>query len=152
MIGDRQAERQARKQKMILKIWDDKEEQEGWIWFDHVKAVKRLSGQRYCVATARIESADSDMIGTKAQIYLIKDHESIDREAPCSFDDNASPFGSWMFSGMREVEGFENDDQYTEIKFLDVVYESSEEQRLIFRKDHPSCYLLSDTGKTIERI
>ena len=136
---------------MVLKVFDEKEEQEGWIWFDHVKAIKRVSGQRYCVAREVIEKPDSDVVSISAGIYPIKDHKGINRDVYCPLNKDKSAFGCWMFSYMSEVDEF-NFEQYTEIRFLDVIYESGEEQRLILRKGHPSCYLLSDSGKTIERI
>ena len=129
---------------MVLKIWDDRENSEGWIWFDHVRAVKLEDNQRHCVARSLKDDEFT------ARIYGMTDDSKIDRDHMFPSDDG-DLFGTWMFSGARTVREF-SDDEYVSVRLLNVLHESGDEQVLILQQGHPSCYLLSDSGKTIERI
>jgi hypothetical protein len=141
---------------MVLKVWDDRENTEGWIWFDNVKAVRHEKNRTHCVAK-NPSNPEGEGNVAPACIYGIKDGNApVDGQAKVDREIVYHPgtgkmFGSWMFSGTRLVKSFSMDD-FTPVEFLHVIYNSGEEQILVLMEGHPSCYLLSDSGKTIERI
>lgn len=146
---DRQQKTDTKEADMVLKIFNGRKTQEGWLFIDRIRSI-HLDQSSWCIVQSNQEDRLVGLVCGLVQVPE-KEHKRTGRMTMPNRNSRLSDY-QCMFDYRDILQNFERADDFITVKLITVRHEDDDELERFITQHEPHTWLLNDQGKTIERL